>query len=164
METESTTKFSDRELAMPRTMVRKKTASEWIEDHASGTLRKARKLGFAWKDMYFDERVAHEWGWEFKMIPRSRLTFGDAYIEGDSPALTESCWHIERYLSLNPFPDSDAFEAKYVYVEGSPNVEGVGIVVRRTSAAWIPTGQIVYCIIAEYCKESKGWKHARNPS
>lgn len=165
METESNKVATAREAVSIRNAVRVKTDVAWIEDHASGTLRKAKRLGFAWKALYLEERVAYEWGWEFKIVPRSRLTFGDAFIEGDTPSLTEACWHIERYFTLNPFPDSDVFEAKYVYLsddEGRTK-EGVGIIVRSTSATWLPSGHIVFCIIAEYDAKNKTWLKARNP-
>ncbi len=167
VETEACNKMSKRELQMPRADIRRKTAEQWIEDHGPGTLRKAKKLGYSWTKMYQIDRTAHEWGWEFRIIPKSRVTFGDPFIEGDCPALTEACWHQERYFTLNPFPDSDAFEAKYLYVDvgdGEPKQEGVGIILRKTSAVWIPKGHIVYAIIAEYDVAKKAWGKARNPA
>lgn len=164
METETVPESTVRELQMPRGEVRLKSDGVWIDDHGSGTLRKAKRLGFAWRALYLEERTAHEWGWEFRATTRSRVSFGDAFIEGDTPALTEACWHIERYLSLNPFPDSDKFEAKYIYcTDEGTTVEGVGIVVRQTSATWLPSGHIVFCIIARYNTHTKEWERARNP-
>lgn len=167
METETCNEISEREGAMPYALVRQKTAEQWVEDHGPGTLRKAKKLGYSWNKMYLIDRTAHEWGWEFRITQRSRVTFGDPFIEGDEPSLTEACWHQERCFALNRFPDSDAFEAKYLYVDvgdGAPKLEGVGIILRKTSAPWVPRGHIVYAIIAEYDVTTKAWQKARNPS
>lgn len=166
METESCNEMSDREKAMPYGLVRSKSADEWIRDHHGGTLLKAKALGYAWRDMYLEARTAHEWGWEFRIVPRSRVTFNDAYVESDVHELVEACWHQERFLALNRFPDSDLLQAKYMIIEreGQPKLEGVGMILRRTSAKWIPSGQIVYCIIAEFDPDSRAWKEARNPA
>lgn len=166
VETETRANMSDREAAMPRGIVRKKTPEQWIEDHGPGTLRKAKRLEYVWRPMYLEDRTAYEWGWGFKMIPRSRVTFGDAIIEGDEPSMTETCWHQERYFTLNPFPDSDRFEAKYIYIErsGELKLEGAGIILRSTSALWVPSGHIVCSIIAEYDTVKHRWKKARNPT
>lgn len=167
METEPTAVLSAREQVLPYAGIRSKDAEQWVDDHGPGTLRKAKRLGYSWRKMYLHDRVAHEWGWEFRITQKSRVTFGDAFIEGDEPALTEACWHQERHIALNRFPDSDSYESKYLYVDpgdGGPKLEGVGLILRRTSAAWLPPGHIVYCIIARYNVEKGKWKKARNPS
>ncbi len=82
--------------------VRTMTEEQFIENHGSGSLRKAKKLGTAYKSLYKEERVAYDFGWEFKVLPNSRITYNDAIAEGDCSAFTESCWHAERYMnSLN---------------------------------------------------------------
>src|SRR5262245_35010849 len=86
---------------------------EFIERHASGTLRKNRRLGFAWKSQYLEERVAFEFGWGFQCQPRSRVTFGDAITEGDCRQITEAGWVLDRYISRRPFPE-DRFQVKYI--------------------------------------------------
>ena len=90
--------------------------------------------------------------------------FGDAYTEGDEAAITEAGWHIERYLQLSLYPE-DQFEAKYVNVEYKDGTarEGIGMICRQTSAAWVPTGHIVFAIVAEYDPLQKRWHPARNP-
>jgi len=166
METRIDNHTTDREKATARyENVRSKNDSDWISVHASGTLRKAKSLGFAWKSLYHEERTCHEWGWEFRIVPRSRVTFGDALIEGDTHPLTEACWHMERYSVINPFPDSDQFETKYIYVtEDDGKVrEGVGIILRATSACWPPTGHLVFAIVAEFDVIGSRWLPARNP-
>jgi len=66
-----------------RVALRLMSAEEFIEKHASGTLRKNKHLGMVWRAQYLQERTAYEFGWGFECLPRSRVTFGDAYTEGD---------------------------------------------------------------------------------
>lgn len=86
---------------MPYAAVRTKSADEWINDHFSGTLLKAKRLGYVWRDMYLEARTAHEWGWEFRIIPRSRVTFGDAYIEPDEPSQVDTCCNMLKNTVRN---------------------------------------------------------------
>jgi len=139
-------------------------AEEWIEKHASGTLRKNKNLGMTWRTQYLEERIAYQFGWEFEIQPRSRIMFGDAFTEGDESAVTEAGWHIERYMSMKMFPE-DIYECKYINVEYGNGVkkEGIGIIVRETSAQWIPKGNIVFAIVAEFDTEHGEWKEANNP-
>lgn len=158
--------MSARERAMPAGEVRNLPADEWVERHGSGSLRKAKALGFAWRGLYLEERCAHDFGWTFRVLPRSRVTFGDALMEGDCAPLTETCWHASRLIARNPFPDSDVYEVKYVTAHrtdatGEAEVEGVGVVVRQTSAGWVPVGHLVFAVIAEWTPV--GWKKAQNP-
>lgn len=147
-----------------RVNIRTMSAYEMINNHLSGTLRKNKKLGMAWNSQYLEERVAYEFGWEFECQPKSRIMFGDSYTEGDSSAITEAGWHIERYIELSIFPE-DKFECKYINVEYSDGSkkEGIGIIVRETSATWIPKGHIVFSIISVYNTEKEQWEHANNP-
>lgn len=147
-----------------RVRLRLMSADDFIELHASGTLRKNKRLGMVWRDQYLEERIAYEFGWCFQCLPRSRVTFGDAHTEGDTHPVTEAGWHIERYLELSTFPE-DRFETKYITVEhkdGSKN-EGIGIIVRETSASFVPTGHIVFAIVAEFDVDKHDWKDAENP-
>lgn len=139
-------------------------AETFIEQHASGTLRKNRRLGMVWREQYISERIAYEFGWIFQCLPRSRVTFGDAYTEGDEKAITEAGWHIERYIELSCFPE-DRFETKYLTVEHKDGTkrEGIGIIVRETSAAFVPSGHIVFAIVAEYDTARACWLDAENP-
>src|SRR5436190_23224078 len=122
-----------------RVALRRMEADEFIERHASGTLRKNKRLGMVWREQYLEERTAYEFGWGFQCLPRSRVTFGDAYTEGDTHAITEAGWHIERYIELSTFPE-DRFEAKYITVEHKDGTkrEGVGMIVRETAADFLP--------------------------
>lgn len=144
--------------------VRTMDADTFIERHASGTLRKNKRIGMVWREQYLHERAAYELGWAFECLPRSRVTFGDAYTEGDVKALTEAGWHIERYIELSVFPE-DQFEAKYINVEYKDGVtrEGVGLIVRQTSAVFVPAGHLVFAIVAEFDPKTKQWHDAVNP-
>lgn len=147
-----------------RVAVRTMSAEDFVERHASGTLRKNKRLGMVWREQYLHERVSYEFGWTFECQPRSRVTFGDAYTEGDEKAITEAGWHIERYLELSVFPE-DRFETKYVNVEYKDGTqrEGIGIVVRETSAPFVPAGHLVFAIVAEYDPQRQAWLEAENP-
>jgi hypothetical protein len=148
-----------------RVALRRMTAEEFIEKHASGTLRKNKRLGMVWREQYLDERTAYEFGWGFECQPRSRVTFGDAFTEPDSKSVTEAGWHIERYMELSIFPE-DRFETKYVNVEykDGRKREGIGMIVRQTSAAFVPGGHIVFAIVAEFDPVRKTWLEAKNPA
>lgn len=147
-----------------RVKLRLMSADEFVEGHASGTLRKNKRLGMVWREQYLEERVAWEFGWCFQCLPRSRVTFGDAYTEGDNHSITEAGWHIERYIELSTFPE-DRFETKYITVEhkDGTKVEGIGMIVRETSAAFVPAGHIVFAIVAEFDVVKADWREAENP-
>jgi hypothetical protein len=158
--------MSEREIAMPAGVIRNMAYDEWVCNYASGSLQKAKKLGFSFRPLYLEERVAHEFGWGFKIAPRSRLTFGDALMEGDNSSLTETVWHSCRIIDRNQFPDSDVYEVKYINayesdIKEASAYEGVGLILRQTSAKWLPTGHIVYAIIAEW--KNNRWERAQNP-
>lgn len=147
-----------------RVALRRMSADEWVDRYASGTLRKNKRVGMSWRPQYLEERTAFEFGWTFWCVQRSRVTFGDAITEQDNHAVTEAGWHIDRYIALSVFPE-DRFEAKYVQVEqDGGRREGIGIVVRQTSAPWVPEGYIVFAIVAEYRPRKQRWKRAQNPS
>ena len=150
----------------PRQIIRCMPESEWILEHGSGTLRKNKRLGMAWRSQYLQERVAWEFGHCFELVPRSRLTFGDAITEGDCHSVTEAGWYIDRYFTLNTslFPQ-DYYECKSVVVTPSegPVREGIGIVVRRTCASWLPSGYVLFAIVAQYNRLLKRYEEAKNP-
>lgn len=151
-------------LVAQRIAIREMSADAFVEAHASGTLRKNKRLGMRWRDQYMAERTAYEFGWEFTCTPRSRVTFGEAYTEGDCHAITEAGWHIERYATLSIFPE-DVCIARYISVEEADGTrrEGLGIVVEKTSAPFVPESHIVYAIISEYDPTAKRWREPRNP-
>lgn len=146
-----------------RSRIRTMPENEWIEEHASGTLRKNKRIGFSYRLQYLAERVAYEFGYGFEILPRSKIAFGDALTEENCGPITEAGWHIERYINMDIF--GDYMEAKYMYAterDGKVS-EGLGIIVRETSAPWVPTGHIIFAIIAEFDTVKKVWKDAVNP-
>ena len=141
--------------------IRFMTEENWIETHGSGTLRKNRRLGFAYRDQYLSERIAFEFGWAFMLSPQTRVTFGTPMTEGDNHSITEAGWHIDRMLSRWPFRE-DVFEVKYIIYEADSEHkrEGVGLFLSETSALFIPPGNCVFGIIAEYFPDKKIWGEA----
>lgn len=148
-----------------RLRIRDMGSSEFIEEKGSGTLRKNKRLGFAWQKQYLHERLCYEFGWLFESLPRTQVIFNDPITEGDCKPLTEAGWFIERYISMNVFPE-DKFEVKYILVENRDGTrrEGVGIVIKQTSASFIPKGNVVFAIVAEHSKTLKDFRDAKNPS
>ncbi|TSC82431.1 MAG: hypothetical protein G01um101419_587 [Parcubacteria group bacterium Gr01-1014_19] len=147
-----------------RVELRTMSAESFIEGHASGTLRKNKRLQFAWKSQYWEERIAYEFGWGFRSAPYSQVTYNDPITCGDDKSVTEAGWHIERYLNMSVFPE-DYFEAKYIMVEDRDGHrhEGIGIIVRQTSAAWIPRGHLIFAIVAKFRPDTGHYEHAENP-
>lgn len=149
-----------------RAEIRNMPESDWIDTHASGTLRKNKRLKFAVRKQYLHERANFEFGNGFEIIARSRITFGDAYSEADCKPITEAGWFFDRYITLNGaiFPD-EWYELKSLNIEqeDGSRIEGIGIVIRKTIAKWIPQGHIVACIITEFCHKTNQYLPAINP-
>lgn len=136
----------------------------FIEHHGSGTLRKNTRIGMVTKSHYLEERVAYVFGYGFVCLPRSYVTYGDAYSEPDCHPITEAGWHAERMMMVSPFPE-DKFQVKYIMIEhqNGDREEGVGIIVRQTCASFIPSGHIVFAIVAHFDKKKKKFRKAKNP-
>lgn len=157
---------TDREQFTLARQLRSLSETDWIAKHGSGSLQKAKEIGFSYRSLYLQERCAHDFGWTFQVLPRTRVTFGDALMEGDCAPLTETCWFAKRLIERNIFPDSDRYEVKYIKtykmdITEDSYSEGVGVVVRTTSASWIPAGHLVFAIIAHW--DGSRWMEARNP-
>lgn len=153
-------------LALPLCIsyVRSLTENGFIENHGSGTLRKAKMLGSAYISLYREERIAYDFGWEFRIAPNSRITYNDAVAEGDCHSVTEAQWFAERYMTLNRFTE-DKWSFKYIIVEDvdGTRTEGIGLFCKQTCADYIGVGNSLYCIITEWDIEKKEWKDAKNP-
>jgi hypothetical protein len=149
----------------PRLAVREMKAEEFIEKHASGTLRKNKRIGMAWRQQYLEERTAYEFGYAFECLPRSRVTFGDAITEGNSHFVTEAGWLCERHVTLSIFPE-DYYEVKYIQADYGHNrrKEGIGLILRQTSAPWLPDGHLVFAIVAEFDPLRGEFVRVHNPS
>lgn len=153
-----------------RNLYRKRfmTMEEWIEEHSSGTLRKNKRIGFAISSQYKVERVAWEWGWCFEMLPASYVSYGRPVSAGDCRAVTESGWHIDRMISRNPF--GDKIVPAYIHAAKSAGKnsdqgprEGLGVVIKKTNAPWIPKGHVIFAFIATYDPITHEWSEPENP-
>lgn len=157
-----TTKVEFKESGTVLDKIRGMSKGEFIENHGSGTLRKASKLGIKHNELYWSERIAYDFGWEFEKTQASRVTIGEALVEGDNKSSTEFGWFAERYLGSRVFPE-DVLKPCFIQVEiDGVKREGNGLFVEQTSLD-IPEGIAIFAIIAEYDTEKKEWCHARNP-
>jgi hypothetical protein len=146
-----------------RWTARQMSMADFIENKGSGTLRKNNRVGFNTKSQALHERIAYEFGYQFECLMERCVTWGQARSEGDSSALTECGWFAERYADVCLFP-GDEIEVKYIIVEeGHIKREGIGLVVRKTSAQWVPQGYMVFAIITEYDYNTHDFKPAKNP-
>lgn len=136
---------------------------EFLFFHASGTLRKNARLGFECKKHLLHERVAFDFGYGFEAIHESHVNWGSPISEGDCHPVTESGWHSDRYQFF-AFP-GDEFEVKYlkIHTGNGPDREGIGIIIRKTSAPYIPNSHVVFSIIAEVDTVKHDYMPASNP-
>lgn len=143
--------------------VRTMTKEEFIENYGSGTLRKNARIGLKHNSQYWDERIAYEFGWEFQMLPASRVTVGVAQTEGDVKGLTEYGWFVERYITTRVF-EEDIVKPCFIQVEDSEGnkTEGNGIVIEQTSFN-IPTGKVIFAFVTVFNTENNEWEEALNP-
>lgn len=137
---------------------------EFIEEKGSGTLRKNSRIGMNTKSHAMVERCAYEFGYAWEVCMERSLTWGEPRSEGDSHPLTEVGWHVERYAAMCLFP-GDEVECKYLIREDPDGTrrEGIGMILRKTSAPWVPAGYAVFCIIAEYDQILHDFGKAVNP-
>lgn len=137
--------------------------AEFLFLHASGTLRKNARLGFDYKKQLLHERVAFDFGYGFEAIHESHVNWGTPITEGDCHPITESGWHTDRYESIS-FP-GDEFEIKYlkIHTGNGPDREGVGIIIRKTSASYVPNNYVVFSLITEVDTVKHDYKDAANP-
>lgn len=147
-----------------RVKARLLTREEFIERHASGTLRKNNRIGMRMRDQYLHERTVFEFGWGFECVPETRVTWGSCLSEPDCRPITELGWLVDRYATVCAFP-GDEMELKYIAVEYPDGArrEGLGLVIRKTSADFIPEGHMVFALITEHDPVAKDWKEAVNP-
>lgn len=103
------------------------------------TLRKNKKIGLKHNLQYWEERIAYEFGWEFRMLPSTSVTMG-TQTEGDVKGLTEFGWFVERFMNTRVFKE-DLTEPVYLQIEDvdGTKTEGNGIFVKQTSFE-IPKG------------------------
>lgn len=119
----------------------------WAKRWGSGTLRRAIEEGLAWRELYLEERAAFEIGYGFKVAIRSRLTWGRALAESDSPATTETCWWA-RALRWRSERDQRAARVEVVHARLDDGEGGIseGIAIRYeplARPAWLPSDRIL---------------------
>lgn len=140
------------------------TKNEFIEKCGSGTLRKASKLGFSNQNLYIEERVAYDFGFEFSRQPSSRITYGKPLVEGDNHFITEAIWHIERYITLRS-TDTEKFSCKYIIFEDSDGIrtEGIGIKVEESNHQLFNDGFDIFAIVSIWDNKLNSWQKTVNP-
>ena len=160
---EIATKVCDPDPMYMRVRARFMSEREFLFFHGSGTLRKNGRVGFDYKKQYLHERVAFDFGYGFEAIHESHINWGSPMSEGDCHSVTEAGWHIDRYQFI-AFP-GDEFEAKYlkIHTGNGPDREGIGIIIRKTSAPYLPANFVVFSIIAEVDLAKHDYKEALNP-
>lgn len=139
------------------------TKDEFIEYHGSGTLRKNTRLGMANHEHYLQERIAYEFGREFRVGYATRILVWKAISEGDNKWNTELWWHAERYINTRVF-DEDKCQVAYITYENAEweIVEGHWIVLLETSFQ-LPPWRCVFAIVQEYDRSTDERKSAVNP-
>ena len=105
----------------------------------------------------------HEFGANFLTMPERFILTGKAKSEQDTPSVTEAWWFAERYAQVRIFP-GDKMEVCYILYElDGKRREGIGIVIRETSAPWVPKNYAVFAIVAEFSRETDAWLPAVDP-
>lgn len=146
-----------------RLKVRNMSMDEFIENYGSGTLRKNKRIGMNVSSHSLSERAHYEFGAYFECLPERFITWGEARSEPDCSPITEVGWYTERYANLCLFP-GDEIEVKYITVEAPGEIkrEGIGLIVRKTSAHWVSKGFTVFAFITIYNPTIHDFEEARN--
>ena len=115
----------------------------WIQEYGSGSLRRAMQEGMRWREMYYDERTAFEFGHRFSPVLKSRLMIGEPFAEGDSSATTETCWWARRLRKLLPTCQVRVVQAHQTQEDESIH-EGIAIqIVPQVNPHWLPAGRSI---------------------
>lgn len=131
----------------------------WIDAHGSGTLRDNKQLNFVWSIQCLSERCAYTFGYGFGAYKSTNVSFNDSISECDEAAYTLAGRWMKRYQANKLFPE-DYFELKYIIIKndaGEREWEGIGVVVRETSAIFVPDNMIVVAKVCEYKPHEHAW-------
>lgn len=120
--------------------LRKLSRNEFIEQHASGTLRKSDRIGFDTDEMYWHERIAYEIGWGFEMVDSDDFDVKQIVAEPDIKLITEIGWVTERHMSRNPFKED---KYKLVKINEQP-----AVILTQTSLP-IPENKLILAYLVE---------------
>lgn len=146
---------------LPERMINIRTMSntDFIELHGSGTLRDNKALGFVWSIQCLSERLAYTFGYGFSAVKSHLVVFNDPITECDEVAYTLAGRWFKAYNAKKLFAE-DYFEIKYVIIHNEQNKkewEGIAVIVRETSAQFIPDNVLVIGKIVQFMPQSQSW-------
>lgn len=153
--------LSERSKGLPQRIIDARTISnaDFVELHGSGTLRDNKELGFVWSIQCLSERLAYTFGYGFSAFKSHNVVFNDSISECDEEAYTLAGRWFKAYQAKKLF-EEDYFEIKYVSIKDECNRkvwEGIGIVVRETSATFIPENTLVVAKVCEFESRHQCW-------
>lgn len=153
--------MSEASKALPKRIIepRLMSNSEFIEEHGSGTLRDNKDIGFVWSLQCLSERLAYTFGYGFSAHKAHLVMFNDSISECDERAYTLAGRWFKAYNNKKLFSE-DYFEIKYaaIYDEGrNLQWEGIVVIVRETSASFIPQNTMVLAKVVEYQSSKGAW-------
>lgn len=157
--------MSENSKKLPLNIVKNRTISnnDWIEAHASGTLKDNKDMGFVWSIQCLSERLAYTFGYGFSAFKSHLVTFNKSISECDEAAYTLAGRYSKYYIAKKLF-DEDYFEPKYIIIKdehGKKEWEGIGLIIRETSATFIPNNTLVLAKVAQYIPKA-GWQPVIN--
>lgn len=134
--------------------------SDFLELHASGTLKTNHELGFVSSIQMNSERLAYAFGYGFTYAKASLVGFGEPISECDESAYTMVGRYFKRFKEKRLFQE-DEYTVKYLQVrddKGTVTWEGLGVVVEKTSATCIPKNSLVYAPVCKYNAQTGQWE------
>lgn len=132
---------------------------DFINEHGSGTLRDNKELGFVWSLQCLSERLAYTFGYGFSAFKAHLVMFNDSISECDEKAYTLAGRWFKAYNAKKLFSE-DYFEVKYAAIYDESRVlqwEGIVVIVRETSANFIPQNTMVLAKVTEYQSSKGAW-------
>lgn len=152
--------------SLPQRIIDARTISnsDFIELHGSGTLRDNKGLGFVWSIQCLSERLAYTFGYGFGAFKSHNVVFNDSISECDENAYTLSGRWFKAYQAKKLFSE-DYFEIKYVIIKDDSDKkvwEGIGVIVRETSAGFIPDNTLVIARVCEFKAKEQVWSESVN--
>lgn len=158
--------MSEKSKQLPARIIAPRTMSnaQFIENHGSGTLRDNKNLGFVWSIQGLSERIAYTFGYGFGAFKSHNVVFNDSISECDEVAYTMAGRWFKSYQAKKLF-EEDYFEIKYVIIKDDTDKkvwEGIGVIVRETSATFIPDSMIVIARIARFDPVKQVWEQPVN--
>lgn len=140
------------------------SAAEWVDKYATGHLQDLKEMGAKWHSEYLEERCAMDYGYGFRVVPRTKIKTGPPVAEGDSVGHT-TLVHLTHRLNLRDI-FGDNYKPVYLNVQESPltHIEGLGIVVEHTvRPSWLPEDFVIVSMVAECDTQKHEWKAPVNP-